>query len=284
MRWAWHMLAELANRAAPVRPAQSADGEPLWLGPPERRLYAALHRATSGRAALGVVLAPPLLAEQPRSRRLLFEIAGELAAQGLTCLRFDYYGTGDSGGDGKEHDLAAMYTDFDTAVAGLCESTEVTGIAVMAWRGAALAACDWARLRKVNALVLWDPVEDGAAWLDELESADRRERVSRNRYARGTGTGGSADGQLMGMPASASWRSGIGGLRLAQTTRDIRASLWAVLRNPGVAPEWAQRTFVLPPGTPRFDGETRMDATLFLSRQLRALVGELGRALMNMEH
>lgn len=277
------MRVDFVEHAKPARAvARSLDWEPFWLGPPGRRLYAGLHCAMPNRAGLGLVLAPPLLAEQPRSRRLLFEIAGEFASQGLPCLRFDYYGTGDSDGPGEAHDLRAMHADLDAAVAGLRERAGVTRIAVMAWRGGALAACDWARRRRVDALVLWDPVENGAAWLRELEAADGRERVSPDRYPHGAGSA-PGDGQLMGYPVSSTWRRDIGALRLADTASVLHTRLWAVLRSAGPAPDWAHRSFVLPRGTPQFEGDTRMDATLFLSPALRAMIGDLGRELQDAE-
>jgi hypothetical protein len=277
------MLAEIAERIdLPRSAARAAEWEPFWLGPPGHSVYAALHYAPA-RAPIGVVLAPPLLSEQPRSRRLLFEVAGALAAQGLPCLRFDYYGTGDSEGDANDHDVGAMYADLDAAVAALREHVAPARIAVMAWRGAALVACSWVRRRDIDALVLCDPVADGAAWLAELEAADRRERVSPERYPHGAGPGEHADGQLMGFPASAAWRSGIGALKLGEIAPAAHATIWAVLRGATTAPTWARRVFVLPPETPRFDGEMRMDATLFLSPPLRTLVGQIGRELMAME-
>lgn len=277
------MLAEIAERAGSVRRAENpANWEPFWLGPSGRRLYAALHYAPA-RATMGVVLAPPLLSEQPRSRRLMFEIAGVFAAQGLPCLRFDYYGTGDSEGDGEAHDLAAMHADLEFAIAGLRERAGIEHVAVMAWRGAALAAGSWALQNAIDALILCDPVMDGAAWLAELEAADRGERVSPERYPYGAGPGQRPDGQLMGFPASAAWRRGIGTLRLADLALDACPTTWAVLRNADGAPAWARRIFLMPPGTPRFDGDTRMDATLFLSPSLRALIGQIGRELSGRE-
>lgn len=277
------MLADIAERSAVTqRAAREAEWEPFWLGPPGRRLYAALHYAPA-RAPIGVVLAPPLLAEQPRSRRLMFEVAGALAAQGVPSLRFDYYGTGDSEGDAVEHDLGTMHADLDVAVAALREHADVARVAVMAWRGATLVACSWVQRSAVDALILCDPVADGAAWLAELEAADRRERASPQRYPHGSGAGEASDGQLMGFAVSAEWRRGISALRLVDIAPGARAAIWVVLRGTVAAPRWARRIFVLPPGTPRFDGDTRMDATLFLSPPLRALVGELGRELMSME-
>lgn len=277
------MPVDIAKQADPVRHAEKpADWEPFWLGPSGRRLYAALHHAPA-RARVGVVLAPPLLAEQPRSRRLMFEVGGVLAARGLPCLRFDYYGTGDSEGDGEAHDLEAMHADFDFAVARMREQAGLERVVLMAWRGAALVACSWALHNAIDALILCDPVTDGSAWLIELQAADRRERLSPERYPHGAEAGEPGDNQLMGFPASEAWRRGISALRLPDMARQACPTTWAVLRNAGPAPEWASRTFALPPGTPRFDGQTRMDAALFLSPQLRSLVGELGKELASLE-
>lgn len=275
------MLAEFAGRADQA-PAMRAEWEPLWLGQPGRRLYAGLH-CPPGYAGIGVVLAGPLLAEQPRSRRLMFEIAGALVAQGLPCLRFDYFGTAESEGSGEAHDLDAMHTDLDLAVAELRERAKVARVALMAWRGAALVASDWALRNAVDLLVLCDPVMDGAAWLAELEAADRRERASPDRYPHGARMRGTADGQLLGFPASAAWRRGVAALRLAGAARGSHPPTWMVLRNPAHTPEWASRTFVLPSTIASFDADTRMDATLFLTPPLRALVGELGKELKSLE-
>lgn len=275
------MLAESAGRADQVS-ARTAEWEPLWLGQPGRRLYAGLHRPP-GRAGVGVVLAGPLLAEQPRSRRLMFEMAGALVAQGLACLRFDYFGTAESEGEGECHDVDAMHADFDLAVAELRKRTKVARIALMAWRGAALVASDWALRNPVDLLVLCDPVTDGTAWLAELEATDRRERASPDRYPHGARMDAAADGQLLGFPASAAWRRGIAALRLGGTTRGSHPPTWVVLRNPSDTPGWASRTFILPPTIARFDADTRMDATLFLSPPLRAVVGDLGKELKSLE-
>jgi pimeloyl-ACP methyl ester carboxylesterase len=277
------MLADIAERTDMARCAEkTVDWEPFWLGPPGRRLYASLHHA-SGRARTGVLLAPPLLAEQPRSRRLMFEVAGVLAALGLPCLRFDYYGTGDSEGSGEAHDLDAMHSDLEFAAARLRQQMGLERVVLMAWRGGALVACSWALQHAIDALVLCDPVMDGSAWLVELESADRMERVSPGRYLHPARLGDSDDGQLMGFPASAEWRRGISSLRIADMALQACPTVWAVLRNASAPPAWADQTFALPPGTPRFDGQTRMDATLFLSPQLRRLVVELGKALVSLE-
>ena len=65
--------------------------EPLWLGDPTRQLYASLHRSAVPGARLGgAVRVPPLFHEQPRSRRLLTEMASGLGRDrpAVAALRF----------------------------------------------------------------------------------------------------------------------------------------------------------------------------------------------------
>src|SRR5690606_4926214 len=92
---------------------------PQWIGNGVRRLYSALHLAPGNAPGLGVVLVPPLLHEQFRSRRLVTEVAIRLAAAGISCLRFDFRGSGDSDGPGECMDLASMREDVGIAVDAL---------------------------------------------------------------------------------------------------------------------------------------------------------------------
>jgi alpha-beta hydrolase superfamily lysophospholipase len=93
-----------------------------------------MHHATSP-ASIGVVLVPPLLHEHPRSRRFVAEVASQLAASGLPCLRFDFHGTGDSPGRGDEVDFASMAGDLEVATAALRSHHGVEQVVLLAWRG-----------------------------------------------------------------------------------------------------------------------------------------------------
>jgi len=244
--------------------------QPLWIGDASRPLYAALHPAPGAR--VGVAMAPPLLHEQPRSRRVLVEIAGRLAASGLACLRFDYFGTGDSAGAGEQHDFAAMQADLDAAVAALRDRAGVRRVAVLAWRAAALPAWRWAGGRDdLAALALWEPVADGAAWLAALQAADRAEREGRyGRAGRDV-----EDAHLMGFPVSRRWRDDVAAARLDAPPR---AETWTIARAAAPAEPAAQRRFELPADAPRFDDGVGIENAMFLSRKLLGVIDELGRA------
>jgi hypothetical protein len=256
------------------------DWDPMWLGQEPRRLYAALH-AAPGTLTTGVVLVPPLLHEQPRSRRFIAEVASELASLGLPCLRFDFHGTGDSTGMGDELDFASMHRDLDLAAATLRQATGVGRIVMLAWRASALALQGWLeRGGAADLAVLWEPVIDGESWLRELVEGDAQERALRPPPRPGVPRATDpADGQLMGFPASERLRSDLARARMA-AGRQGDAPVWLVVRSdPAELPLDIARVLALPATAPVFDLGAAMDATFFLTPQVRDVVAQLGQAV-----
>lgn len=253
--------------------------EPLWIGPSTRPLYAALHGAPG---ATGVVLVAPLLHELPRSRRFLVEVANELAALGLPCLRFDFHGTGDSSGEGDTLDFSSMHRDLDVAVAALRERTGIERLALVAWRGSALAVETWIEQGgAADLVVLWEPIVDGARWLEELSRGDVGERASRPPPRPGVPRlTDPADGQLMGFPASVRLREDLMQSRLNATPSNTRVPVWAVVRSEAAElPMQLARAVLLPANAPSFNVGAAMDATFFVTPPLRDLIIELGKAI-----
>lgn len=256
--------------------------KPLWLGVEPRCLYAALHRPPAAVASMAVVIVPPLLHEQPRSRRFVAEVASGLAALGLPCLRFDFFGTGDSSGNGDQADFASMRHDLDLAVATLRSHVGVERVALLAWRGAALPVSTWLdEDNQVDLVVLWEPIAAGAHWLAELERDDAGERASRPWLRPGLRRTATADdGQLMGCAASPQLRKDLAGARLG-TAWAQRITTWAIVRPDATAlPLESARVLALPAGSPTFSTGANMEATFFLSPPLEKVVEELGRALL----
>ena len=259
--------------------------EPLWLGAGEQRLYAALHRSKAASPQLGLVLAPPLLHEQPRSRRLLTELATAFSEAGVPCLRFDYFGTGDSAGGGEQLEFASMRRDLQHAAEALKVGGGVERIGVLAVRGAALPVSSWIRdggMAKL--LVLWEPVVDGQAWLAELETRDATERRSPKRYPIAAGAlppGVSGDDlQLMGYPVSAQLRRDIAQAGVVDDGVHAYPRCWAVLREDiDMLPITLERVFKLPADTPLIGAAVSMDASVFVTPTLQRVVDELGQAL-----
>ncbi|MEG3192362.1 hypothetical protein SNE32_08630 [Lysobacter sp. D1-1-M9] len=260
-----------------------------------RCLYAALH-GVPARASTGVVFVPPLLHEQPRSRRFLTEAAARLAAMGLPCLRFDFFGTGDSDGSGDKLDFVSMGADLELAIAALRARAGVDRVVVLAWRGAALPVMEWLQQSsQADLLVLWEPIVDGADWLTELEQDDAAERASRPRPRPGIPRSAPADdGQLMGFAVSQRFRRDLTEARLvdapvqpartpmqnATAQLPPHVPIWAVMRHDAPAlPIRVGRVLPLPATAPTFNGGASMEATFFLSPALERVVDDLGRAL-----
>ncbi|WP_291144955.1 alpha/beta fold hydrolase [Hydrogenophaga sp.] len=106
----------------------------------------------------------------------VFRVAGErLSREGIESLRFDYHGTGDSLGDEADQSLDDWV--HDTLIAHELVATDDVPVhwfgmglgAVIALRAALLAR------RPPRHLVLWEPVLNGAQYLDALLEGHRTE-------------------------------------------------------------------------------------------------------------
>lgn len=145
--------------------------QPFLFGPASRRLFGLLHAPPADLAPRhGVVLCNPFGQEAVRAHRLLRVLAERLARGGHAVLRFDYHGTGDSPGDDLDADLDGWAADVREADRELCVRT---GAGATAWVGMRLGATLALRAareapRHLRRLVLWDPVFDGARYLEFL--------------------------------------------------------------------------------------------------------------------
>jgi pimeloyl-ACP methyl ester carboxylesterase len=85
-------------------------------------------------------------------------------------LRFDYYGTGDSEGDMTDASVPMWHENIVTAMQEIAAISGVRHVGLIGFRfGGMLAARVAARdPANVDQLLLWDPVVNGSAFLDEL--------------------------------------------------------------------------------------------------------------------
>lgn len=150
-------------------------------GPDDRRLFGVFHPA-DGFAQAAVLLCPPLLHELQRSYRFFAGVAGLLAGSGLACLRFDYFGTGDSAGESTAFHPSSVRTDLLLAAEALRARTDGAPLILLGVRASALFARAHAADVHASAVWLWQPVLDADGYLDELDALDARERASRERY------------------------------------------------------------------------------------------------------
>ena len=84
----------------------------IYFGAVGRPLLGFYHPPKDGSwRGVGVVLVPPIGTDRTRSDRAYRHLAERLSRAGFACLRFDLFGTGDSGGDEFAPGLLASWLD-----------------------------------------------------------------------------------------------------------------------------------------------------------------------------
>jgi pimeloyl-ACP methyl ester carboxylesterase len=154
----------------------------LWFGGPERPLFGRLAAPTSGMAAGGVLISPPIGREARLARRALRGLAISLATSGYVCLRFDHYGTGDSAGSLDDEDFDLAWKRGIEQGVELLRSWGVQSVSAVGMRlgatilGVAASEHDL----QLSSAVLWDPCESGRTYAREMRALEALRR-SQNR-------------------------------------------------------------------------------------------------------
>lgn len=162
--------------------------EAFFFGPDERRIFASYHPPARGEGSVLTVVCPPLFLDYTRTQAALRRLALSLAEQGQHVLRFDYRGTGDSSADLEQVTIADWMEDVTLAVQEGRDLADPRKVRLLAVRASALLA---ARIASgapgdIDRVVFWDPVLDGATYLNELRTVqsallDRHFRLPREQ-------------------------------------------------------------------------------------------------------
>lgn len=151
------------------------DLEPRYFRADGTALFGCYHPPVGTPRPCGVVLACPMGQEYIRSHRTYRQLAVRLAHAGFPALRFDFSGCGDSAGDFEDAGIRQWLDDLAGAVAETRRRCRGVRIGLAGLRlGATLALLHGAELGDVEAMVLWDPVIDGRAHLEELAALSAR--------------------------------------------------------------------------------------------------------------
>lgn len=140
---------------------------PLYLGTKERRLFALYEPAAiKPKRTRAAVLCYPWGSEYIYAHRSMRQLAVKLSVAGFHTLRFDYFGTGDSGGETFQASPLGAEADIEVAIDGVKDMVGASRVALIGLRqGATLAARVAARhAADLDSLVLWDPIYDGDLW------------------------------------------------------------------------------------------------------------------------
>ncbi len=144
--------------------------EEIVLIPGPMPLHGIVHRCR-GKAfpAWGLLFCDPFAEEKKCAHRVLVEAARVFCAANITCLRFDYRGTGDSPGDFADATLELWLEDILAAARYMRQALQVQTLGLLGLRLGGALACQaaFAEIDLVDFLVLWEPVIEGKQYLQQ---------------------------------------------------------------------------------------------------------------------
>jgi pimeloyl-ACP methyl ester carboxylesterase len=156
---------------------------PTLFGDSASPLFGVVHEAGASSARdHGVVLCPPIAQEYVRAHWAMRQLALTLARAGFPCIRFDWYGVGDSSGDIRDACFSRWCGDAAAAAQELRDACGVRRLSLVGLRFGARIALSAASAIKPASLVLWDPVVDGRAYVEQLRTLHRALLVDPVRY------------------------------------------------------------------------------------------------------
>jgi alpha/beta superfamily hydrolase len=136
-----------------------------------QRLFGILHQADTSAVGkqVAVVFCAALFEEKLWSHRVMVNCARFLAKHGISVLRFDYFGDGESEGRFEEASVTSRVTDTIDALRFCREQTDAQHVFVLGLSyGATLAVQAGLREQSAAGVVAWAPVIDGGKYVQDL--------------------------------------------------------------------------------------------------------------------
>jgi hypothetical protein len=145
----------------------------LFFGESEQPLYGFFHPADfSSDKRVGLLICNGLSHEYLRTHRMLKQLAVQLSRAGISVMRFDYPGTGDSWGSETDASIDNWADSITTALEELEALAAADRLAILSLRAGTLVSSR-ANLQGLNVTHHFslDPVTDGAAYSAALDRA-----------------------------------------------------------------------------------------------------------------
>lgn len=200
---------------------------PFFFGDSAEPLFGVYHPPREQRhPPSAALLCYPLGIEYMRAHRAFRQLTMLLTRAGVHVLRFDYFGTGDSAGEGEDVSLDRCRADIAVAFDELKANAGVDRAGIIGLRMGATLAVGAAEGRPdVDRIVLWDPIVHGSAYLEELRRFADLDGSRRN--------GDAANGNGRPWPAGT---VGVGGFPLTAAMRTELAGIDLTAADPPGAP------------------------------------------------
>lgn len=143
---------------------------PYYFNNGNYRLFGILYKPDNKDVKEGFIFCHPFAEEKLWTQRVMVNFARELMKKGYAVLRFDFMGHGDSEGNFSESSVQTRLEDIQIA----CEflNTKIPNLKLINLLGlrfgATLAVLAVEKIKKINRLVLWDPIINGKDYMQEL--------------------------------------------------------------------------------------------------------------------
>ena len=174
---------------------------PVYFGQ-DSSLYGCYHLTADYYRSPAVLICQPTGHEYERSHRAMRQLAVQSAKKGMSAMRFDYYSTGDSAGNCEALSCSRMRQDIQQAIRHCCEKTGLERLTVVGLRlGATLAAQLAGSCAEIDSLVLYAPVFDGEAMLNEWQRDQRDYFAGHSHMSQPTGLD-----EVLGFPVTEKFR------------------------------------------------------------------------------
>jgi len=150
--------------------------EPFYFGESEKLLFGCYHEPEAEPSrSVGVVLCYPMGHEYMQFHRAYRQLALHLSRAGFPVLRFDFFGCGDSAGNGEEGKIHQWLADISSAIAETKRRSHVLKVCLVGLRlGGTLSMIQGAGREDIEGMVLWDPVVNGTAYVKKLRTLHQK--------------------------------------------------------------------------------------------------------------
>lgn len=143
---------------------------PFFFPNDDYNLFGVFHSPDTGQIDECIVLCHAFGEEKLWSHRVSVNFARAAARRNIAVLRFDFMGHGDSDGQSEQATIGTYFSDIDAALSEarrLCPNARSVGLLGTRF-GGTLATLYAAERQFEGPIVLWEPVINGAKYMQEL--------------------------------------------------------------------------------------------------------------------